>query len=151
MKWRHCINPRADLDMEFCRAVVGSVRSVKNLYGMKRKHLTQVVIVSDSKEVLDSLQRSRCLIESLAPSGTIEVRKADDDPVNLKKWSVEKFPGLNLSVFVDIASHIDVELELQRNLKQLQKLNKNHAKLLGNKKPNQAISEKYLSPALKYF
>ena len=137
--------------MEFCRAVVGSVRSVKNLYGMKRKHLTQVVIVSDSKEVLDSLQRSRCLIESLAPSGPIEVRKADDDPVDLKKWSVEKFPGLNLSVFVDIASHIDVELELQRNLKQLQKLNKNHAKLLGNKKPNQAISEKYLSPALKYF
>ena len=132
--------------MEFCRAVVGSVRSVKNLYGMKRKHLTQVVIVSDSEEVFDSLQRSRCLIESLAPSGTVEVRKAggDDDAVDLKKWSVEKCPSLKFSVFVDIASHINVELELQRNLKKLQKLNNDHAKLLGKKKlPNPAITEKY--------
>ena len=130
-------------------AAVGTVRSVKNLYGMKRKHSPQVVIVSDSPEVFDSLQRSRCLIESLVPSGAVEVRKGGDDEastVQLEKWSMQKMTDRQCTVFVEIASHIDVALELQRLSAKMQKLEKTRTKLQQGSKKTEKY---YLSHPIK--
>ena len=134
-EWQSWMNLEADTDMTHCMEVVYAVRSVKELYGMKRKQLPRVVIVPTSEEASSSLRRSKCLIESLVPSGQVDIRQKQneihqEDQVNL--WSRQKLA--NVQIFVEVANYIDVQLELQRVAEKMDKLKSNLIKLGAKKR-----------------
>ena len=137
-KWEH---PQADNDMNNCMDIVYSVRSVKALYGMKRKQLPRVVIVPASEEALNSLQRSKSLIESLVPCEQVDIRRLSEiHQVDVNLWSRQKLS--NFQIFVQVANHIDVPLELQRVSEKMDKLKNNLLKLEAKKRQSPGSAEK---------
>ena len=128
-EWERWENVEVDTDIEHCMEIVNSVRSVKALYSLKRKQLPQVVIVpaSSSEGLLDGLQRSKHLIERLVPCGRVSIQRPSESQVDLKQWSVQKLA--HFKVYVEIANHIDVSLELQKLSEKISKLKSRRQKL----------------------
>ena len=132
--WQGWVNLEADADMITCMDVVYAVRSVKELYGMKRKQLPRVVIVPASEEASSSLRRAKCLIESLVPSGQVDIRQSlqSDFQQEVDLWSRQKLSDSH--IFVEVASYIDVQLELQRVAEKMDKLKSNLIKFGAKKR-----------------
>jgi valyl-tRNA synthetase len=124
--------------MDQCLATVATVRSVKSLYGLKRKQLPAVHLVLAREDCAQSAQRTVQCVQQLVPCATVCVSN-ENVSLDLNKWSMKDIPDREIKVFVRMEGHIDVKRELQRVGERLSKIasqmHKVQTKLDKTKKP----------------
>ena len=109
--------------MERCLTTIKAVRSAKTLYGMSRRQLPRVALVSEATNDLRPLRENANLIQTLAPCGAI----IDYKPDQMNNWSKQIVE--NVTVYIELEGQIDAQLELKKLSQKISKLEATRTKL----------------------
>ena len=115
--------------MQTCQTAIEAARSIKVLYSLNRRHLPEVILVSESHQAEQSLRHNKRLIEALVPCGRIQVSSASDadQEFDVTKWSKKVLPDFCL--YLQLEGQVDVQREEQRISQRLAKLEATRVKL----------------------
>ena len=116
--WQKWVDPEVTHQMEACLEMNSAIRAIKTQYGLSRRHLPEVLIMTEKAEMM---RQSAQLIQTLAPCGHLEVTESCAGR-DLSRWCDLDLPTGRLHVKLE--GLVDVQREMKRISQRLCKLEK---------------------------